>query len=137
MATATRASTGILGRSMRCWSCRSATRKQRRAMRRGHRNTRRCLANRHACSHPGLGAIRPENRGKFESRSDLELIVAAVLRRLVVAPAHERRGVAEAVALHVVVLHFAHPFDAQRLPREILAGAPPAMPARHALPDCP
>ena len=53
-----------------------------------------------------------ENVGKLVSRSDLELIVAAVLRRLVVAPAQERRRVPEAIALHVVVLHFAHPLDA-------------------------
>ena len=47
---------------------------------------------------------------------DLELIVAAVGRRLVRAPALKDRGVAEAIALHVVVLHLAHALDPQRLP---------------------
>src|SRR5256885_11404822 len=63
---------------------------------------------------------------------DLELIVAAVLRLLVRAPAQEIGCVAEAVALHVVVLHFADALDPQRLPRQILAGAPAALAAGHA-----
>ena len=63
---------------------------------------------------------------------DLELIVAAVARLLVGAPALEHRGMPEAVALHVVVLHLAHALDAQRLPRQILARAPAALAAWHA-----
>ena len=39
---------------------------------------------------------------------------------------------AEAIALHVVVLHLAHALDPQRLPRQILAGAPAALAAGHA-----
>src|SRR6478735_8822343 len=74
-----------------------------------------------------------EDRGKLKSRSDFELIVAAVRGRLVVTPAKERRSVAEAITLHVVVLHFADPLDTERLPRQILAGAPAAHAARHAL----
>ena len=66
-------------------------------------------------------------------RDDLELVVAAALRRLVGPPAHEGRRVAEAVALQVVVLHLADALDAQRLPRQVLAGAPAAGRAGHAL----
>ena len=39
----------------------------------------------------------------------------------------------EAIALHVVVLHFADSLGAQRLPREILACAPTTLPTGHAL----
>src|SRR5262245_59229107 len=38
----------------------------------------------------------------------------------------------EAIALHVIVFHFAHALDPQRLPRQILAGAPAALAAGHA-----
>ncbi len=38
----------------------------------------------------------------------------------------------EAIALQVVVLHLAHALDAERLPGEILAGAPTALPSGHA-----
>ena len=60
-------------------------------------------------------------------RRDLELVVAAVARPLVGPPAQEDRGVAEAIALQVVVLHLAHPLDPQRLPRQVLARAPAAL----------
>ena len=69
---------------------------------------------------------------RARTAGDLELIVAAVARRLVGTPAQEDRRVAEAIALHVVVLHLAHALDPQRLPRQILAGAPAALAARHA-----
>ncbi len=39
---------------------------------------------------------------------------------------------AKTIALHVVVLHFAHALDPQRLPREIFAGTPAALSAGHA-----
>src|SRR5687768_8900804 len=74
-----------------------------------------------------------ENRGKLERRNDFELVVAAVPGRLVVAPAQERRRVPETIALHVVVLHFTHALDAQRFPRQILAGAPAALAPGHPL----
>ena len=77
-------------------------------------------------------ATRAEDLLELVRRRDLELIVAAVGRRLVGPPAQEHRRVAEAVALHVVVLHLAHALDAQRLPRQILAGAPAALAAGHA-----
>ena len=60
-------------------------------------------------------------------RGDLELVVAAVLGPLVRPPAEEDRGVAEPVALKVVVLHLAHPLDPERLPGEILPRAPAAL----------
>jgi hypothetical protein len=75
---------------------------------------------------------RPEDLRKLVRRRDLELIVAAVGWPLVVTPALEHRRVSEAIPLHVVVLDLADPLDAHRLPREVLARAPPALPARHA-----
>src|SRR5215211_1684041 len=77
------------------------------------------------------GRVRPENLLELVRGRDLELIVAAVGRRLVGTPPLKDRGVAKAVALHVVVLHFAHALDSQRLPRQILARAPAALPTRH------
>src|SRR5436190_19440231 len=65
-------------------------------------------------------------------RSDFELIVAAVLGVLVGTPALEDRGMSEAIAFHVIVLHLAHALDAQRLPGQIFARAPAALPAGHA-----
>src|SRR6185503_19582933 len=83
---------------------------------------------------PGSGAARPRREDALElvGAGHLELGVAAVLRLLVGTPAQEDRGVAEAVALHVVVLHLAHALDAQRLPRQVLARAPAALGAGHA-----
>ena len=78
-------------------------------------------------------ARRAEHLRELVSGRDLELIVAAVGRLLVRAPALEDRGVTEAIALQVVVLHLADALDAQRLPREILARAPAALPAGHPL----
>src|SRR5260370_31182415 len=63
---------------------------------------------------------------------DFELVVAAVRRWLVRSPTQKRRGMAEAIALHVVVLDLADALEAQRLPREILARVPPALTAGHA-----
>src|SRR5262245_36142406 len=80
---------------------------------------------------PGRGWILPsgtgpENRRKLKSRSDFELIVAAVRRRLVVPPAKKCGRMPEPVPLHVVVLHLADALDPQRLPRKVLARAPAA-----------
>src|SRR5262245_55334761 len=61
-----------------------------------------------------------------------ELIVAAVFRRLVAAPAHERRPVAEAAALQVVELHLADELGLERRPRRVLVARPPARSARRA-----
>src|SRR6266516_4306747 len=80
------------------------------------------------------GAPRPrrEDLGELVGTRDLELVVTTDGGPLVRSPAQEGRGVAEAVALQVVVFHLAHALDAQRLPGEILAGAPATLPAGHA-----
>src|SRR5437868_10067432 len=64
-------------------------------------------------------------------RSDVELIVAAVLGFLVRPPALKDRRVSKPVAFHMIVLHLAYALDPQRLPRQILAGAPAALAAGH------
>ena len=61
-------------------------------------------------------AARAEHFLESIRRRDLELIVAAGLRRLVRPPAQKDRRVAEAVALQMVVLHFADPLDPDGLP---------------------
>ena len=96
-------------------------------------SSRRCRRSRIPGLTRILSRLGTEDRSELVSRSNLELIVAAVLRRLVVTPAQERRGMTEAIALHVVVLHLAHALDAERLPRQVLAGAPSAVAAWHAL----
>ena len=63
----------------------------------------------------------PNTLRELERSRDLQLVVAAVARRLVGTPALKNRRVAEPIALHVVVLHLAHTFDSERLPRQILA----------------
>src|SRR5260370_3475883 len=73
-----------------------------------------------------------KNLLKLVRSRDVELIVAAVRRRLVRSPPQERRGVAESIALHIVGLDLADALDAQLPPRETLARAPPALTAGHA-----
>src|SRR4051812_36494081 len=63
---------------------------------------------------------RREHLGQLVRGRHLQLVVAAILRRLVGAPAQEHRGVAEAVALEVVVLDLAHALRPQRLPAQVL-----------------
>src|SRR5258705_8699674 len=63
-----------------------------------------------------------------------KLIVAAVFRRPVRPPPQKGRGMPEAIALHVVVLHLADALDSEGFPREILPGAPAALPPGHAGP---
>src|SRR5438874_565516 len=79
----------------------------------------------------GSRAMQTEDRGELGRRSDLELIVAAVRGSPVGTPAEEDGRVAEAIALHVIVLHLADTLDPEWLPREILARAPATLPARH------
>src|SRR5204862_6827707 len=79
---------------------------------------------------PGSGR---EDAFKLVGLGHLELVVATVLRRLVRAPAKESGSVAKTIALQIVVLHFADTLREQRLPREILARAPAALAARHAI----
>ena len=78
-------------------------------------------------------ALGTEDAGQQERHGLLELVVAAGLRRLVRAPALERRAVAEAVALEVVVGDLGDAFRAQRLPRQVLAAVPARGGARQAL----
>ena len=75
---------------------------------------------------------RAEDLRELVRRRDRELVVGAAGRCPVGAPAQEDGGVTEAVALHVVVFDLAHAFDAERLPRQILARAPSALAAGHA-----
>src|SRR5687767_6567326 len=85
---------------------------------------------------PGSGrspAGRAEHAFELVGRGDLELVVAAVPRRLVRPPAHEVGGVAEAGALHVIEGHLAHPLGPERLPAQVLAAAPAAGRPGHAL----
>src|ERR1700709_880167 len=81
-----------------------------------------------------IPAGRAEHLLELVRSRDLELIVAAVARPLVEPPALKDRGVSKAIALHVVVFHFADALDTQRFPREILARAPAALAAGHARP---
>src|SRR6266571_568302 len=68
------------------------------------------------------------------SGCDFQLIVAAVLRAFVEAPANEMRSVTKPRALHVIVRDFANALRTQRLPAQILAAIPPASASRHPLP---
>ena len=77
---------------------------------------------------------RPEDLAELERRRLLELVVAAVGRLLVGAPALERRAVAEAVALEVVVGDLGDSFHAKRLPRQVLAPIPARRRAGQPLP---
>ena len=65
-----------------------------------------------------------EDLAQLVRRGLLELVVAAVGRRLVRAPALERRRVPEAVALEVVVGDLGDALGAERLPRQVLAAVP-------------
>src|SRR6478735_11939878 len=64
----------------------------------------------------------------------VELLVGARRRLAVGAPALEARGVAEAVALQVLVRDLGDEVESQRLPREVLARVPPALRAGPPLP---
>src|SRR4051812_40248695 len=77
-----------------------------------------------------------EHFRQLEWRGDLQLVVGAVLERLVGPPPQEDRGMTEAIALQVVVLHLADALDAKRLPRKVLAGAPTALRSGHAARFC-
>src|SRR5687767_9613822 len=68
----------------------------------------------------------PKDPLELVRRRDLELVVAAVARRFVRAPAHELRGMPEPIALHMVVRDLHHALGPQRLPSQILAAVPAA-----------
>src|SRR6478735_12741712 len=63
----------------------------------------------------------------------VELLVGARRRLAVGSPALEARGVAEAVALQVLVRDLGHEVEAQGLPAEVLARVPAALRAGSAL----
>src|SRR5579864_685217 len=71
-----------------------------------------------------------ENRCQLLRRNHLKLRIRAVAGLLVLAPSAELRRVAEPVSLHVVVSDFHDQFGAQGFPRQVLALAPAALPAR-------
>src|SRR5688500_5252017 len=124
-----------LARSSACSNCRRSRSVTARAMRPGLRITASRRASRRVPSRRASSLLRArrKNLGQFVSRRDFELVVAALPRRLVRAPAHEHGGMPETIALHVVVLHFANALGPQRLPRQVLAAAPATLPARHAV----
>src|SRR5579871_2733838 len=74
-------------------------------------------------------ATSGENRLQLMRRHDLQLRVGAIGRLLVRAPSAKVRHVAEAGTLHVLVGDFGNQFGTDRLPREVLALAPTALPA--------
>src|ERR1700754_2975754 len=66
-------------------------------------------------------------------RDNLELLVGAVFRGFVGAPTSEVREMTETRALHVFIRDFNDELGTKRLPREVLALAPSALAAGHAL----
>src|SRR5258708_31238951 len=84
-----------------------------------------------AISIVGRRSRSAEDLLQFVRGDHLELIVAAIFGLFVGPPPQKRCGVPEAIALQVVVLDLADPLDAERLPRQILSRAPPALAARH------
>src|SRR4051812_23057799 len=78
----------------------------------------------------GLSAGREDLR-QLLRRHNLELLVGAILRFLVCAPATELRSVTETIALHVIVGDLEHELGTHRLPRQILAAAPATLTTRH------
>src|SRR5207249_5846772 len=75
-----------------------------------------------------------ENHRQLFWRNDFELVIGAVAWLLVRAPPAKLRRVTEAVALHVVISDFDDQLGTERLPRQVLALAPAALAAGHALP---
>ena len=79
------------------------------------------------------GSAPCEDFHQLLRRNHFELAIGAIARLLVGAPSPKMRHVAEAVSLHVLVRDLDHKLGPQRLPRQILALTPAALPARHAL----
>ena len=88
-----------------------------------HRHGRRLIA---AARSSGRQQVLEAHR-----RGDVELVVATTLRRAVRAPALELHAVAEATRLELTERHLDDPLDADRHPRQVLAGVPAAPTARH------
>ena len=109
-------------------------------MRSGRAETRRVPARATVARRPGHAAATPtrpqpsggpEDLGQLVGDRRVQLVVGARRRVAVGAPAHEGRGVAEAVVLQVVVGHLADPLGAHRLPGHVLARVPAVRPPRH------
>src|SRR2546421_3651814 len=75
--------------------------------------------------------LQTEDLGELVGDGRLELIVGARARIPVGPPVLEPGGVAEAVALEVLVRDFGDELDPQRLPAHVLLGIPAAGRARH------
>src|SRR5689334_4707449 len=86
-----------------------------------------------AVSAIAASSVDTQNPTQVVADGLLELLVAARLRVAVGSPPLEVGGVAEAPPLHVVVLHLEHPLGPQRGEGEVLALAPAALGARHAV----
>ena len=78
--------------------------------------------------------LAAKNRHQLLRWNHFELGIGAVAGFFVGAPPSKLRHVAEAGALHVLICDFHHQFRPQRLPRQVLALAPAALSARHAMP---
>src|SRR3982074_1757609 len=65
-----------------------------------------------------------KDRRELLRRHYFQLIECTIMRPLVLAPAAKLRGVPKTVALHVVVRNLDDERRTQRLPRQILSGAP-------------
>src|SRR4029077_4400251 len=72
-----------------------------------------------------------ENRRQLLRRNHFKLRIRTVAGVLVLGPSAELRRMTEPVSLHVVVSDLHHQFGSQRFPRQVLALAPAALPARH------
>src|SRR6185369_2626827 len=81
---------------------------------------------------PGVRSAA-EDLSDLGGRGHVELVVAALFRALVRAPALEVGRVAETRALEMVVRDFDDALEAQRDPAQIFASVPAARRARHAL----
>ena len=90
-------------------------------------------ANRERCINgdPGLATGR-KNCRQLLRRNDFELGIGTVAGLFVGSPPAKLRRMTEAASLHVIVCDFHNQFGPQRFPRQILALAPAALPARHA-----
>src|SRR5664279_3386353 len=74
-----------------------------------------------------------ENRRQLLRGNHFQLGVGAVARFLVLPPPSKMCHVPEASALHMLISDFHHQLGSQRFPRQVLAVAPSALAAGHAL----
>ena len=74
---------------------------------------------------------RGEDFAEFEGDGDFELVVGALVGRLVGAPALEAGDAAEALRLQLIELDLDDALDPHGLPRQVLLRVPPAHRAGH------